>query len=382
MRAADRIHLGVVFSHGTTLKQWKRGGLLDREVAHLNRLRVRLGDLTTLTYDRPGPALSALERRIAPIGVRPNRTGLDYRLHGLLAPVLRPDEYSDLDVLRTTQISGSWTAAIAKKRTGTPFVLRCGYLRSLFYRQGGAPGWRSGFSRWLEKVVAGAADHVFAATASDLRFLIDNSGAAPERFTLLPNPIDSVRFSPVEIDRPWCGSLLFVGRLHEQKNLLPLVDVVNAEPAWTLRIVGDGPLAASLRERANTDRITFAGFVDNADLPDLYRQCDAFILPSVYEGNPKTLLEAMACGCAVIGADSPGIANLIDHGNNGLLCKGDSSSLALAVHAYGSDVDLRRRCRAGARRMIVEEYDGEVIAEREARIIREIVESRRRRGNG
>src|SRR3546814_18364330 len=74
-----------------------------------------------------------------------------------------------------------------------------------------------------------------------------------------------------------------------------------------------------------------------------------FVLPSSYEGHPKTLLEAMACGAAVIGTDVPGIREVIEDGRTGLLCAPTAAALRDAIERLLSDEPLRRRLGGHAR---------------------------------
>ena len=67
-----------------------------------------------------------------------------------------------------------------------------------------------------------------------------------------------------------------------------------------------------------------------------------FVLPSFYEGHPKALLEAMSCGAPVLGADSPGIRELIRHGNTGYLCGTDLRSIRVALEELLSSPDAPR----------------------------------------
>src|SRR3546814_17832635 len=77
-----------------------------------------------------------------------------------------------------------------------------------------------------------------------------------------------------------------------------------------------------------------------------------FVLPSSYEGHPKTLLEAMACGAAVIGTDVPGIREVIEDGRTGLLCAPTAAALRDAIERLLSDEPLRRRLGGNARQQI------------------------------
>jgi glycosyltransferase involved in cell wall biosynthesis len=71
----------------------------------------------------------------------------------------------------------------------------------------------------------------------------------------------------------------------------------------------------------------FCGIKSNQLLPDELNVSEIFILPSLYEGNPKALIEAMACGKPVIGTKVTGIKELILHGETGLLCDPDIDSI-------------------------------------------------------
>src|SRR3546814_20581124 len=87
-------------------------------------------------------------------------------------------------------------------------------------------------------------------------------------------------------------------------------------------MVGDGDLRATAeREAARRGvKARLHGNLPHQNLPEMINAGRIFVLPSSYEGHPKTLLEAMACGPAVIGTDVPGIREVIDDDRPGLLC--------------------------------------------------------------
>src|SRR3546814_4760578 len=87
-------------------------------------------------------------------------------------------------------------------------------------------------------------------------------------------------------------------------------------------MVGDGDLRATAeREAARRGvKARLHGNLPHQNLPEMINAGRIFVLPSSYEGHPKTLLEAMACGAAVIGTDVPGIREVIEDGRTGLLC--------------------------------------------------------------
>ena len=88
-------------------------------------------------------------------------------------------------------------------------------------------------------------------------------------------------------------------------------------------------------------KVKFLGSVPNNEIAETYNSYAVYVLCSFYEGNPKTLLEAMACGCAVIGTDVPGIRSIISHKKNGLLIDNRPSSLKESILNILSDNKLR-----------------------------------------
>lgn len=152
---------------------------------------------------------------------------------------------------------------------------------------------------------------------------------------------------------PGTVRLLFVGRLTRAKGLPYLVQAVAALRASglavTLDLVGDGETRSALESdvgsRGLAGSVSFHGMVSPGDeLRAFYRGADVFVLPSVSEGTPKVLLEAMASAVPVVATDVGGVSTVVESGVNGLLVPPKSpSDLASAVRRVVEDGDLRRR---------------------------------------
>jgi glycosyltransferase involved in cell wall biosynthesis len=97
-----------------------------------------------------------------------------------------------------------------------------------------------------------------------------------------------------------------------------------------------------------------------------------FILPSHYEGHPKTLLEAMSCGLPVVGTDVPGIRELIVHGETGYLCDPSSQGIRAAIGELLWNKDLRKRIGTNAREYVVENVSLSKIVDKELALLREV----------
>jgi glycosyltransferase involved in cell wall biosynthesis len=125
-----------------------------------------------------------------------------------------------------------------------------------------------------------------------------------------------------------------------------------------LAIVGEGPLRANLEELARKERVEvqFLGILPNDQLPELLNRQRGFIMPALFEGMPKALLEAMSCGLPVIGTDIPGICEVIQPGENGLLCAPEAASLRTAVEKLVASPGLERELAQGARATILRDH--------------------------
>jgi glycosyltransferase involved in cell wall biosynthesis len=136
--------------------------------------------------------------------------------------------------------------------------------------------------------------------------------------------------------------MLFVGRLHAQKNPARLIDALtHVSSNVELVLVGDGELRdeiASRIDRLGLTNVRLVGPARGAELVRWYRWADAFVLPSEKEGMPLVLLEAMAAGLAIIATDAPGTRDVV--GSAGLLTELNPESLGAAIERVASDRDL------------------------------------------
>lgn len=173
---------------------------------------------------------------------------------------------------------------------------------------------------------------------------------------VIPTGVDAQRFRP-GLDGAWVrerwglgGSdvVLHVGRLAYEKNLPVLVNAFARLKAWRpdtkLLFVGRGPSEAGLRHLVNrkglAGDVVFAGFVPDRDLPDYYAASDVFAIPSKFETQALVVLEAMACGRPVAGANFRAIPEFVKDGKTGYLFPpDDAQGAATAIDLCLEDRD-------------------------------------------
>lgn len=368
------MHLALFFTRTVSLKTWAEAGMLEREVA----LYQRLGDLGTrvsfVTYGDRGDFDYA--ERLPGIGILCNAWRLPARLYARLLPLLHRRTLPNADVFKTNQTYGADVALRAARRWSKPLIARCGYLHSEFVaREHGADSQQAEDARTLESKVFSAANRVVVTTSAMRETVVTIHGIAPEKVVVVPNYVDTNRFRPSGASpkkRP--RQICFVGRLVPQKNIIALLEAV-AGLDLELLLVGSGPLRGEVEAavRRLDARVQLLGNLANAELPALIQRCGLFVLPSLYEGHPKALLEAMACGVPVIATDSPGIREVIRHGETGYLCGTSPDAIRDAIEALRSDCALRGRLGVAARKYVVDHFSLDRIAELEYALLQEVV---------
>ena len=123
------------------------------------------------------------------------------------------------------------------------------------------------------------------------------------------------------------GSLLiYVGRLSAEKQIERIKPVLEALPQTRLALVGDGPYRQQLEKIFQGTCTTFVGYLSGNELASAYASGDAFLFPSSTETLGLVLLEAMAAGCPVVGANKGGIPDIISDGENGCLYNPDGEN--------------------------------------------------------
>jgi glycosyltransferase involved in cell wall biosynthesis len=159
--------------------------------------------------------------------------------------------------------------------------------------------------------------------------------------------------------------VLTPARLHRQKGHAYLLSAAAQLHDVTFVLAGDGPLRAELEGRARelgiAERCVFLGH--RSDVPDLLAAADLFVLPSLFEGLPLSVLEAMAARRPVIATAIGGTDEAVIHELTGLLVRPrDPDALASAIRRMRSDPGLARRLAAAGRERVEREFSSVVTA--------------------
>lgn len=198
---------------------------------------------------------------------------------------------------------------------------------------------------------------------------------------VIPNGVDTDFFSPSARTEKedQIVNFLFVGRFQEQKNLFFLLDqfsnFIKNHPNVRLTLAGDGPLKQNLIKHASVlgiDKfIVWKPWTDRIGLKETYLTSDVLINPSLYEGMPNVVLEAMACGLPVIASNIMGNEELVHPGENGYLFDlKNPSGLQTCLHEICSDSKNRIQMGLKSREIVIKYYSWEKVTDSYAELIK------------
>lgn len=329
------------------------------EVRYFSYLRESLGEFTD------DAELHARVRLIPGARVHP-------WAYALAMPLRHARAISGCGVLRVFQVTGTIPAVIAKRLLGVPFVTTYGFWYAELARSRATRVLR----RAVERIGLRAAAAVIATTpelAADVRRRHPHADVQ-----VIPNGVDTARFTPRARPPGTRPTVMYAGRLSEEKNLDVLMEAAGklaSRIPFRLVLVGDGARRAALAEQASTLRlpVAFRPFVDHREMPAVLGEADVFVLPSRTEGHPKILLEAMSSGVACVASAVSGNLAIVEDGRTGLLvAPGDAGALAEALERVLVDPDERRELGDRARAAVAARYDLGALVDREIALLHRV----------
>lgn len=366
------IDLVLFFTRGMSIKTWDAVGILERELALYRRLQERIGNTTFVTYGDVSDL--SYSERLNGIQIISNRWKLPQSLY--LNFICRfSGSLRERDaVFKSNQVQGAEIALKVARLLKKKFIARCGYLPSEFAAVAhGIDSSEASQARDLERHVFSSADKVVVTTPAMHRTVTERYTLSRDLVTVIPNYVDTDAFHPTSELNHSPGRICFIGRLEEQKNPFALLEAIEGLDV-ELVLVGNGPLRDRLQTEVESNglMVRLLGNVKHGQLPGILNSADLFVLPSLYEGHPKTLIEAMACGLPVIGTDVPGIREIIQHGENGYLCGTSPEEIREAIRVVLGNSERRARMGRNAREFVVEHFALDQIVEKELALLEEL----------
>jgi len=240
---------------------------------------------------------------------------------------------------------------------------------------------RTGFSLFVDGILKKADDLLISESEASRSYLVDRLSYDKKKTLTIRNGVDIAGWSISKADRKERREMIgvteedfligSVGRLDEQKGHIHLVDAVASllpnNPQLKCVVLGEGPMHEELQTRINTLGIgPNMGLLGEQDQITAWLSAfDAFVLPSLWEGIPNALLEAMALGLPVIATEVDGVSEAVVHDLSGILIKpGDPKAIGTAIQDMIDDKELGVRLGREAKNVVNENFKLHTMIER------------------
>jgi glycosyltransferase involved in cell wall biosynthesis len=362
-------------AHITTVDASLRFLLLNQMVS----LRREGYDITAISL--PGPDVAAIERagiRHIPVAMTRNFTPFaDLVSLWKLYRVLRREQFT---IVHTHTPKAGLLGQLAARMAGVPVIINT--LHG-FYFHDHMPKARRCFYIAIEKIAARCSHRILSQNEEDLQTAIRESICEPQKIRCLGNGIDLREFDPALVtpeqalairrrfgipeSAPVVG---FVGRLAARRKgfldfLAAAKELAERLPDVRFLIVGEPDLGKADAVEPSVaasygiaEHCHFAGRVPNADLAPFYKVMNLLVLPSLFEGLPRVVMEAAAMGLPAVVTDVKGNREAVEEERNGLRVPlGDVKALAAAMERILTEPELALAMSREARCIAAERFD-------------------------
>ena len=314
----------IFFTYGISLKSWEESGLLDREIK-LYKFLAKNYDIhfTFVTYgDKEDNAIIENEKNfnIVPIYQyfqKSNNFFIEF-LKSLFYPIrLNKIIGFENSIIKTNQLWGSWIAIVVKLIYGCPLIIRTGYDLLTFKRNENKSNIKIFFYKQLTKYSLKYSNYYIVTSSYDRETLERLFKKFRHKLIIIPNWVEIINSKNKNIVE---NKIISIGRLEKQKNFKHLIESFSNSNI-EINIFGNGSEMAELVSfsKSKNTIVNFHGNLENDKLNEVLTNYRFFCTSTLYEGNPKAILEAMAAGCVVIAPDIKGINNIIQNDINGLI---------------------------------------------------------------
>lgn len=308
---------------------------------------VRLTDQTRFDVTVVCPPDTSLFNDLAALGIKTIPISLVGELsptkdYAVIKSLVKYLHTSGTTILHAHSSKGALVGRLAAALARTPVIVFTAH-NSIFYEQW--PGWKKKLFATVERFLARFTDRIITVSDALKQELIEREGLSSKQLTTIYNGIAVDKFA-IKVDTiavrrsmaiPELGPVIgTIARLAPQKGVSYFLKAASLLKEYQVNfmVVGDGPLREELEQEASElglqNRVTFVGRREN--IPEILATLDIFVLPSVTEGLPLTILEAMAAGKPVVATRVGGVPEAILEGKTGLVVPPrDPEALAVAL---------------------------------------------------
>jgi len=295
-------------TYGYSLKTWSDSGQLAREIRHFEALRSENEKIKfkIFSYGEDNDFEYIEKDFIEVVSIYKYIKKSNYKIVNFIKSffikkILKEVDLDKSELVIQNQLLGSWVSYLFKKNLKIPLIIRTGYDMFEFSINENKNISKKLFFKYLTKKSLDKCDLYTVTSSCDKDFLLKNfSNKYSSKIKIRSNWVDSKQNIQIN-NKNIVNNIVSVGRIEEQKNYELIIRSIQGTN-FELDIFGEGSLKedlVKLSEELNVN-INFLGIVNNEILVKKLQHYKFYISSSKFEGNPKSVLEAMSSGCIVI----------------------------------------------------------------------------------
>ncbi|MDC3404577.1 glycosyltransferase [Acidimicrobiia bacterium] len=357
----------ILFTYGISLVNWRDTGLLNRELKIYERLAAEY-DLTfkLLTFGDKSDlniSISSKKIQIVPIYTFIKKSkfeSINYIKSLFIGFKFKKLGIEKHSIIKTNQLWGAWVGIVLKLTSKSKLLVRTGYdLLTFKTLQQKAP-YKIFIFKNFTRLALKYSDYYVVTSYRDKEYLQTLFPKYKMKLAVIKNYVEITPQSNLVNNE----KIISVGRLEKQKNYEYLVKEMS-NSSWTLDIVGEGTQKESLNKliRIHKSNVNLIGTMSNTNLLKKLTEYKLYVSSTLYEGNPKSILEAMAAGCVVIAPKVTGVTEIIEHGVNGFLYELKEKELSELLNNI-NNYKLNEISKM-AKKYILENHDIKIILQKE-----------------
>ena len=295
-------------TYGYSLKTWSDSGQLAREMRHFEALKSENEKIKfkIFSYGEDNDFEYIEKDFIEVVSIYKYIKKSNYKIVNFIKSffikkILREVDLDKSQLVIQNQLLGSWVSYLFKKNLNIPLIIRTGYDMFEFSINENKNILKKLFFKYLTKKSLDKCDLYTVTSLCDKDFLLKNfSNMYSSKIKIRSNWVDSKENIQIN-NKNIINNIVSVGRIEEQKNYELIIRSLQGT-SFELDIFGEGSLKGDLVNLAKelNVNINFLGIVNNEILVQKLQHYKFYISSSKFEGNPKSVLEAMFAGCIVI----------------------------------------------------------------------------------
>jgi len=352
--------IAVFFTWDYSLNTWKESGTLNRELEIFKKIsETKNFEFTLVTYgDKYDFEIIPKEYNfnVVPIYslINFSSSKIIRFLYSFTIPFKLKKILYETDILFQHQLLGCWVPVIYKILYKKPLIIRTGYDMLDFAIKDKKSFFIKLSYKMLTRIGIKYSDIYSLSSKTDLNNYINKFSNFKKKFKLRPNWV-GVQDKNNIINRKE-NKVLAIGRFVSQKNFNYLItELSRTNQNLILDIVGSGKLESNLKNISSVLglEVNFLGNLSHDKIMKIYSNYKFFISTSIYEGNPKTVLEAMASGCIVLASKIPNHQELISDTYDGFLFELKKQKLEQLIdEIYQGSYDLELMSKMAIKRVL------------------------------